>query len=159
MSDPRNVESSSDVSSEPNANNGVENAALVWSAGQQNMVRSENHGGLLQRMFNSHFQPADMDSDDSSSESEVAITLPTVVITQEDCAQKTQCSVCCDPFSVAEQVKELRCTHKFHEECLLLWLKEKKSCPVCRQPLTCDDIDHDRDSGADDVPSVDAEVN
>lgn len=155
MSNPRNVESSS----EPDGDNGVENAALGLSADQQNGMPSENRGGLFQRMFRSHFHPADLDTDDSSSDSEFAITLPSFAITQEDCDQKTQCTICCEPFCVAEQVKELRCSHKFHEECLLLWLEEARRCPLCRQALTVDS-DDDCDSGADNVvPSVDAEAN
>ena len=27
------------------------------------------------------------------------------------------------------------CSHDFHRECLVLWLKTKSDCPYCRQPM------------------------
>ena len=48
-----------------------------------------------------------------------------------------QCSVCLDKISTdkEEQIK-LGCRHTFHSDCVLLWLLEKATCPLCRTPAT-----------------------
>jgi hypothetical protein len=39
-------------------------------------------------------------------------------------------------YSLEEEVvRSPVCQHVFHEECLLLWLNRKSSCPYCRQEL------------------------
>ena len=44
-----------------------------------------------------------------------------------------ECSICLE--KILEEKKILNCNHEFHNECIDLWLKEKKECPVCRTPL------------------------
>ena len=46
---------------------------------------------------------------------------------EEDC-----CSVCRCEFEEGEMMLELKCKHGFHEECLRPWLKEYKTCPLCK---------------------------
>ncbi|KAL3863046.1 hypothetical protein ACJMK2_004828 [Sinanodonta woodiana] len=45
------------------------------------------------------------------------------------------CTICQEPFVLMESLTELPCLHRFHENCLVPWLREgKHSCPNCRQP-------------------------
>eukprot|EP00357_Protocruzia_adherens_P003705 CAMPEP_0115038712 /NCGR_PEP_ID=MMETSP0216-20121206/43577_1 /TAXON_ID=223996 /ORGANISM="Protocruzia adherens, Strain Boccale" /LENGTH=293 /DNA_ID=CAMNT_0002419175 /DNA_START=106 /DNA_END=987 /DNA_ORIENTATION=+ len=55
----------------------------------------------------------------------------------------TDCSVCKDNFEIGQDSIRMPCKHTFHDDCLLPWLKEHNSCPVCRHELTTDDQDYE----------------
>ena len=46
-----------------------------------------------------------------------------------------------DEFAQGESCLIMPCKHHFHKECLIPWLKERNSCPVCRFELPTDDED------------------
>ena len=46
---------------------------------------------------------------------------------------KAQCSVCWDDFKLEEEVRQLKCDHIFHENCIIPWLELHNTCPVCRK--------------------------
>lgn len=42
-----------------------------------------------------------------------------------------QCMICMDEFKDNEKVKQIKCGHIFHKECLVQWLLNQKNCPIC----------------------------
>jgi len=54
---------------------------------------------------------------------------------------ENSCAVCKDEFSIGEECLSMPCNHYFHGDCLIPWLKERNSCPVCRYELPTDDAD------------------
>jgi len=42
------------------------------------------------------------------------------------------CVVCQEVMPVGSKAKTMPCGHKFHDECLVSWVKKSNSCPVCR---------------------------
>ncbi|GAO15751.1 uncharacterized protein UV8b_00929 [Ustilaginoidea virens] len=48
---------------------------------------------------------------------------------------KAECSICIDEMKEGETAVFLPCKHWFHEDCVVLWLKEHNTCPVCRTPI------------------------
>ncbi|KAG5940508.1 hypothetical protein E4U53_007579 [Claviceps sorghi] len=48
---------------------------------------------------------------------------------------EAECSICIDEMKIGETAVFLRCKHWFHEDCVVLWLKEHNTCPVCRTPI------------------------
>lgn len=49
--------------------------------------------------------------------------------------EKTECAICIDDMQEGQKAVFLPCKHWFHEECVVLWLKEHNTCPVCRTPI------------------------
>lgn len=71
--------------------------------------------------------------------------LQMVVLSQEDVEKKnTLCAVCKDEISLEEQAKQLPCSHLYHGDCILPWLRIRNTCPVCRYELPTDDIAYEQ---------------
>jgi hypothetical protein len=49
---------------------------------------------------------------------------------EEDC-----CSVCKEDYVNGDEVVTTGCKHLFHACCLATWVKTKKTCPNCREPI------------------------
>uniref|UniRef100_A0A3Q2UP70 RING-type E3 ubiquitin transferase n=1 Tax=Fundulus heteroclitus TaxID=8078 RepID=A0A3Q2UP70_FUNHE len=63
-------------------------------------------------------------------------SLPTVQITAEHVASRLECPVCKEDYSVGENVRQLPCNHMFHNDCIIPWLEQHDTCPVCRKSLS-----------------------
>lgn len=59
-----------------------------------------------------------------------------VVESQED----YECSICLKKMESGETLNQLPCQHKFHKDCVQLWLKKINSCPLCRHELPPEDV-------------------
>ncbi|KAK9056065.1 hypothetical protein SSX86_027152 [Deinandra increscens subsp. villosa] len=60
--------------------------------------------------------------------------IPTVTITSEflHIDPLVLCAVCKDQFLIDDETKQLPCKHMYHPDCILPWLSNHNSCPVCR---------------------------
>ncbi|XP_068663845.1 E3 ubiquitin-protein ligase RING1-like [Aristolochia californica] len=67
--------------------------------------------------------------------------IPTVKITTEflNSHDSLLCAVCKDEFVLDVEAKELPCKHIYHCDCILPWLSQHNSCPVCRFRLPADE--------------------
>lgn len=36
---------------------------------------------------------------------------------------------------MSEEAIELKCQHTYHAECILYWLKDENTCPICKEYL------------------------
>lgn len=57
--------------------------------------------------------------------------LETVRVAELGC----DCAVCLETFAVQDEAKKLPCGHLFHAACVLPWLQQKNTCPVCRKSV------------------------
>ncbi|KAG2290602.1 hypothetical protein Bca52824_050206 [Brassica carinata] len=62
--------------------------------------------------------------------------LPTVKIAQRHLrSSDSNCPVCKDEFELGAEAKQMPCNHVYHSDCIVPWLVQHNSCPVCRQEL------------------------
>ncbi|KAI8656635.1 RING-type domain-containing protein [Fusarium sp. Ph1] len=52
---------------------------------------------------------------------------------------KAECTICIDEMKEGDMATFLPCKHWFHEDCVVLWLKEHNTCPICRTPIEKND--------------------
>ncbi|CAH0477137.1 unnamed protein product [Peronospora belbahrii] len=75
---------------------------------------------------------------------EIVERLPKLKITQNEVDGSAECTVCKEFFAVDDEAHRLPCEHSFHPDCILPWLKQHNSCPLCRFELPTDDPDYER---------------
>ena len=47
----------------------------------------------------------------------------------------TKCSICLLDYIKNDILRNLKCSHNFHKNCIDVWLEKSGSCPVCRYVL------------------------
>ncbi|KAE9614886.1 hypothetical protein Lal_00036098 [Lupinus albus] len=61
--------------------------------------------------------------------------MPTIRITQAHLRSDSHCPVCQDKFELGCEAREMPCNHIYHSDCIVPWLVQHNSCPVCRIEL------------------------
>lgn len=56
------------------------------------------------------------------------------------------CTICIEELKEGDTSVFLPCKHWFHEDCVVLWLKEHNTCPICRTPIEKRDPEANRGS-------------
>ena len=44
---------------------------------------------------------------------------------------KNECSICLQTFNISDDLATTPCLHSYHKSCLIPWLFESDTCPVC----------------------------
>lgn len=59
----------------------------------------------------------------------------------EGLIESADCSVCLSEFQEDERLRLLpKCSHAFHIDCIDMWLRSHKNCPLCRAPIVRESI-------------------
>ncbi|XP_015876136.3 E3 ubiquitin-protein ligase At3g02290 [Ziziphus jujuba] len=45
------------------------------------------------------------------------------------------CCICLEEFTAGTEFLRFGCKHVYHQSCILKWLNNQNSCPLCRRPL------------------------
>ncbi|KAF7815551.1 putative E3 ubiquitin-protein ligase RHC1A [Senna tora] len=61
--------------------------------------------------------------------------MPTIRITRAHLRSDSHCPVCQDRFELGSEAREMPCNHIYHSDCIVPWLVQHNSCPVCRVQL------------------------
>ena len=51
---------------------------------------------------------------------------------------KKQCMICLENYINGDESIALPCIHIFHANCIKTWLKDNKSCPICKYEIKYD---------------------
>lgn len=46
---------------------------------------------------------------------------------------EARCSICLADYEAGESLRQPKCGHSFHKDCLDTWLTSKAVCPICQQ--------------------------
>ncbi|XP_017084525.2 E3 ubiquitin-protein ligase RNF181 homolog [Drosophila eugracilis] len=65
--------------------------------------------------------------------------LPVHEILESEVGGDLDCSICKEPAKEGEKFKIMPCKHEFHEECIVLWLNKRNTCPLCRFEVESND--------------------
>ncbi|KAF8010074.1 hypothetical protein BT93_J0900 [Corymbia citriodora subsp. variegata] len=77
----------------------------------------------------------------SPASASVVENLPLITVSKEGLGTGDGvCPICKDKFVEGEKVKVLPCVHRYHQDCILPWLRMHNTCPVCRFELPKDDL-------------------
>ncbi|RWR74744.1 zinc finger protein [Cinnamomum micranthum f. kanehirae] len=61
--------------------------------------------------------------------------MPTIKITYGHMRKDSHCPVCKERFELGSEAREMPCNHIYHSDCIVPWLVQHNSCPVCRHEL------------------------
>lgn len=75
--------------------------------------------------------------------------LETETLDEEQAKKLETCAICTEDFAAGDRIHWLSsdrkvCGHAFHVDCIVPWLKQHNSCPVCRYELPTDDEEYNR---------------
>lgn len=59
-----------------------------------------------------------------------------------------ECNICLTNFAIGDTVTKLHCSHEFHDNCIIHWLKMHNTCPVCRSELESNDPNYENRKNA-----------
>lgn len=80
--------------------------------------------------FSSSSSPSECASSSSSPSPSAASASGSGSGTESACPD--QCPICLEEYEGDHKMAACWCEHEFHETCLKTWLKQTKSCPLCR---------------------------
>lgn len=86
------------------------------------------------------------DSGPPPAKEEKIAEIPKIMATEEDIALCNDCSVCKEQFTVGEELLKLPCTHLYHRDCVIPWLKLHDTCPTCRYHLNTGKYEHSQET-------------
>ncbi|KAK9284838.1 hypothetical protein L1049_009305 [Liquidambar formosana] len=61
--------------------------------------------------------------------------MPTIQISQKHLRSDSHCPVCKEKFEMGCEARQMPCKHIYHSDCIVPWLVQHNSCPVCRLEL------------------------
>ena len=56
--------------------------------------------------------------------------------------ESEECTICMMDYQKKDKITELPChpSHRFHNECIVDWIKKNNSCPLCKKAITMNDL-------------------
>ncbi|CAI5476989.1 unnamed protein product [Closterium sp. Yama58-4] len=91
----------------------------------------DDFSALVDRIATAH--PAAHTSTHTPASRAAVRALPLRIVREEDVEGGVEaCAVCHEDMGVGAVTQQLPCRHAYHSDCILPWLAQSNSCPVCR---------------------------
>ncbi|CAN8065593.1 unnamed protein product [Agarophyton chilense] len=72
-------------------------------------------------------------------------TLPYINVEKNEKGQLSSCPICTEQFELRQVARKLPCAHVFHSDCVIPWLKQHCTCPMCRRELPTDNRQYEEE--------------
>jgi len=46
-----------------------------------------------------------------------------------------RCTICLTDYEINDRLRDLPCSHDFHQDCIDIWFKNSDKCPICRHSV------------------------
>jgi E3 ubiquitin-protein ligase RNF115/126 len=121
----------------PRADSG--NVNVVFSGGRRLGIDRPNFsrflvGSSLEALFEQLLLQSNRQGPAPAPQSAID-SMPVVKINRRHLNDDAQCPVCKEKFETGAEAREMPCKHLYHTDCIIPWLVQHNSCPVCRHPL------------------------
>lgn len=125
--------------------NGIENARNIEGNFINQVIVGENDNFITQNNVNLNNE--DRFSYNSFNYHPVDKTIIKAFFTNEikDISNefaKEPCRICLETFKKGDKWIALPCIHHFHSKCIIKWMNEKNTCPICNFKITSSNINN-----------------
>lgn len=83
---------------------------------------------------NDGYQNENEENDESIHE--IIELLPKTSIKNNSSKPKKDCIICLSEYQINDEITALPCTHIFHNSCIINWLKQNQTCPLCKYKIS-----------------------
>lgn len=123
-----------------------ENARTVFQSFMQNPLDPQNMNQFVYYVMEND---PNREGGTPPASKTVLESLQTEVLDEEQAKKLETCAICTEDFAAGDRVHWLSqdrkaCGHAFHVDCIVPWLKQHNTCPVCRYELPTDDPEYNR---------------
>ena len=87
------------------------------------------------RLFNAFNQPLESEGPQPAEQHQVDSLPNLILIGANDLSREAQCAICKEAFQEKDHARRLPCSHLFHHDCIIQWLRVADSCPICLNRL------------------------
>ena len=78
------------------------------------------------------------EENDDENVTKLVSIIPVFTVKEKNINNNNKCAICLSDFEVGEKKSTLPCMHSFHYNCIEKWIKDKKSCPICKFEISFD---------------------
>lgn len=108
----------------------TEFALIIFALGNSSLTDNSDLNRIINELAlerSTHRPPA----------STVALNKLKSICYGDSCSEKVadDCPICQAEYKPGDELVKLPCSHDYHKDCVLQWLKERDSCPICRRSI------------------------
>ena len=110
-----------------------------------NIINGNRNGISFDQLLNNLFIEDTQNRGNPPAAKDFISSLEKIAVNKENLDELSlvECCVCMEHLKEADDVAYLPCKHCFHFECVVNWLNQHNTCPVCRTEFKTDNPDYE----------------